>query len=495
MDPSARDDASSYGATAESGRASDAALRTRGRAHLAKSTVVAALLTLAALAAALVALGGPARPLALGRRHRAATAADASFSALLVSNASSAPAELTVSRTHIKDNRPLYYIAPAGANAGKVSMVCLSPKVWSTSMGMLLLAGHRPEEVRASPLNFNGVAKAHDSLTVPSASVSGTKAGNESGESVDGLTRDDRYFITRDPLDRLYSGYRAKIACVDLHPQTECECGNVLKYLPSVFWKPKRDEKAGGGEAATSSERNAAWLEAQIRQMDFGSELSDADVREIAADVLESGEFEAELAVDDDASSLDGALAWLTRDWEARNLCAEPSFEKFVGWLELALSTPGFTKRRIQALGTSWFNHFVPQTWLGCGFDVARDLTVLRTEEPERWYPGFIDKLGLAEAHRLDGKTWGSVPGGQAPRECYFRCEPLTCDEMVGGTCPSRAEAEPGRAAASRKYGEAFDATTKARACDMFADDLEMLGYDCDAGAATTSADAAARAR
>ena len=36
--------------------------------------------------------------------------------------------------------------------------------------------------------------------------------------------------------------------------------------------------------------------------MDFGSELSDADVREIAADVLESGEFEAELAVDDDAS-------------------------------------------------------------------------------------------------------------------------------------------------------------------------------------------------
>ena len=245
MDPSARDDASSYGATAEIGRASDAALRTRGRAHLAKSTVVAALLTLAALAAALVALGGPARPLALGRRHRAATAADASFSALLVSNASSAPAELTVSQTHIKDNRPLYYIAPAGANAGKVSMVCLSPKVWSTSMGMLLLAGHRPEEVRASPRDVNGVAKAHDSLTVPSASVSGTKAGNESGESVDGLTRDDRYFITRDPLDRLYSGYRAKIACVDLHPQTEA-MRNVLKYLPSVFWKPKRDEKRAG---------------------------------------------------------------------------------------------------------------------------------------------------------------------------------------------------------------------------------------------------------
>ena len=66
---------------------------------------------------------------------------------------------------------------------------------------------------------------------------------------------------------------------------------------------------------------------------------------------------------------------------------------------------------------------------------------------------------------------------------------------VVGGTCPGRAEAEPERAAASRKYGEAFDATTKARACDMFADDLEMLGYDCDAGAATTSDDAAARAR
>jgi hypothetical protein len=394
-----------------------------------------------------------------------------------------APAELTVSHTHIKDNRPLYYIAPAGANAGKVSMVCLSPKVWSTSMGMLLLAGHHPEEVRASPRDVNGVAKAHDSLTVPSASVPGTKAGRAGGESVDGLTRDDRYVVTRDPLDRLYSGYRAKISCVDLHPQTECECGNVLKFLPSVFWKPKRD--AGGGEAATVPERNAAWLEAQIRQMDFGSELSDADVREIAADVLESGEFEAELA-DDDASSLDDALAWLTRDWEDRNLCAEPSFEKFVDWLELALSTPGFTKRRIQALGTSWFNHFVPQTWLGCGFDVG-DLTVLRTEEPERWYPGFIDKLGLAEAHRLDGKTWGSVPGGQPPRECYFRCEPLTCDEMVGGTCPSRA--------APRKYGEAFDARTKERACEMFADDLEMLGYDCDAGAATTSADAAASAR
>ena len=270
-------------------------------------------------------------------------------------------------------------------------------------MGMLLLAGHRPEEVRASPRDVNGVAKAHDSLTVPSASVSGTKAGNESGESVDGLTRDDRYFITRDPLDRLYSGYRAKIACVDLHPQTECECGNVLKYLPSVFWKPKR-ATAPRGERAAASERNAATSRAQIAQMDFGSALSRRGrAREIAADVLESGEFEAELAGGDaDALAAGRRIAVVDAvDWEARNLCAEPSFEKFVGWLpKPALSTPGFTKRRIQALGTSWFNHFVPQTWLGCGFDVARDLTVLRTEEPERWY---------ARVHRQAG------PGGGAP--------------------------------------------------------------------------------
>ena len=57
------------------------------------------------------------------------------------------------------------------------------------------------------------------------------------------------------------------------------------------------------------------------------------------------------------------------------------------------------------------FNHFVPQAWLGCGFEIESELTILKTEHPSEWYPSFIENLGLKFAHELDGKTWGTCPG------------------------------------------------------------------------------------
>ena len=87
----------------------------------------------------------------------------------------------TEQQQHMNDNVPIYYAAPAGAHKGKVSMLCLSPKVWSTSMGLLLLAGYHPAEIEntlgQSSTNpavvakyrdgFNGVAAAHNALTLP----------------------------------------------------------------------------------------------------------------------------------------------------------------------------------------------------------------------------------------------------------------------------------------------------------------------------------------
>ena len=85
----------------------------------------------------------------------------------------------------MNDNVPIYYAAPAGEHTGKVSMLCLSPKVMSTSMGLLLLAGYHPAEIEKSKLGkrsndpavvtkykdgFNGVAAAHDALTCPAPS-------------------------------------------------------------------------------------------------------------------------------------------------------------------------------------------------------------------------------------------------------------------------------------------------------------------------------------
>ena len=82
------------------------------------------------------------------------------------------------------------------------------------------------------------------------------------------------------------------------------------------------------------------------------------------------------------------------------------------------------------------FNHFVPQAWLGCGFEIESELTILKTEHPSEWYPSFIENLGLKFAHELDGKTWGRVPGGAEPRPCFYQCGSLSCQEMVGGKCP-----------------------------------------------------------
>ena len=61
----------------------------------------------------------------------------------------------------------------------------------------------------------------------------------------------------------------------------------------------------------------------------------------------------------------------LKADWHRRNLCSEPNFGGFVDWLDHAFTkSPAFTKQRVKRVGDSWFNHFVPQTWLGCGFDI-----------------------------------------------------------------------------------------------------------------------------
>ena len=40
---------------------------------------------------------------------------------------------------HVLDNIPVQYIAPMGAHEGKVTTMCLTPKVWSTSMRLLLV--------------------------------------------------------------------------------------------------------------------------------------------------------------------------------------------------------------------------------------------------------------------------------------------------------------------------------------------------------------------
>jgi hypothetical protein len=315
----------------------------------------------------------------------------------------------------LNDNTPIYYVAPAGAHAGKTSVVCLSPKVWSTSLGLLLLAGYNGAEVEAAPhggsrdarvlakynQGYDPVAAAHDALTVP---------WPPAGKAVDvGLvSKADRYLVTRDPLDRLYSGFANKIECQGNPPN--CECGNVAKYLPSMFWEPPDD--------------------------------------------------------------LSEALAKISQDWTNRDMCASPDFGKFVDWLDLAFSSDAFTKHRVHLALDSWFNHFVPQTWMGCGFDIENELTILKTEEESVWYPGFIDNLGLEFAHKLDGKSWGPVPGGAPPRKCFYQCGSLSCDEMVGGTCPY----EPPDA---RTYEHMYTPEVKKKACRIFANDLAVLGYTC----------------
>lgn len=204
---------------------------------------------------------------------------------------------------HMNDNVPIYYAAPAGEHTGKVSMLCLSPKVWSTSMGLLLLAGYHPAEIEKSKEGkrsndpavvtkykdgFNGVAAAHDALTCPAPSHQT-------------LDKKDRYFLTRDPLDRLYSGYSGKILCDNkgVDDTVECECGYVTKYLDSVFFD---------GDEDSASKR----------------EMTES---------LES----------------------LKADWHRRNLCKEPSFGGWVGWLDHAFTkSPAFTKQRMKYLGDSW---------------------------------------------------------------------------------------------------------------------------------------------
>ena len=327
----------------------------------------------------------------------------------------------TEQQQHMNDNVPIYYAAPAGAHKGKVSMLCLSPKVWSTSMGLLLLAGYHPAEIEntlgQSSTNpavvakyrdgFNGVAAAHDALTLPLPA-----------RSHHALDKKDQYFLTRDPLDRLYSGYSGKILCDNKGVDAdECECDYVMKYLEAMFFDSDQD--------SVSKE-----------------EMSES--------------FES-----------------LKADWHRRNLCSEPNFGGFVDWLDHAFTkSPAFTKQRVKRVGDSWFNHFVPQTWLGCGFDIESELTILKTEEESKWYPSFIDHFGLKYAHKLDGETWGRIPGGAEPQPCFYQCGSLSCDEMVGGNCPY----EP---PAGRKYSEMYTPELKEQACRIFADDLAVLGYEC----------------
>jgi len=118
------------------------------------------------------------------------------------------------------------------------------------------------------------------------------------------------------------------------------------------------------------------------------------------------------------------------------------------------------------------FNHFVPQAWLGCGFEIESELTILKTEHPSEWYPSFIENLGLKFAHELDGKTWGRVPGGAEPRPCFYQCGSLSCQEMVGGKC----QIEP---PLGRKYSGMYTRELKKQACRIFAEDLAVLGYEC----------------
>ena len=181
----------------------------------------------------------------------------------------------------MNDNVPIYYAAPAGAHKGKVSMLCLSPKVWSTSMGLLLLAGYHPAEIEntlgQSSTNpavvakyrdgFNGVAAAHDALTLPLPA-----------RSHHALDKKDQYFLTRDPLDRLYSGYSGKILCDNKGVDDECECDYVMKYLKLMFLDSDQDSKSK-------------------------EEMSES--------------FES-----------------LKADWHRRNLCSQPNFGGFVDWLD-----------------------------------------------------------------------------------------------------------------------------------------------------------------
>jgi hypothetical protein len=294
---------------------------------------------------------------------------------------------------HVLDNIPVQYIAPMGPNEGKVTTMCLTPKVWSTSMRLLLIAGYKPDDIRTIPYDVL------DTASIPKGSD-------------EGFTRDDRFVLVRDPLDRLYSGWDDKVNC--LHADF-CECDLIIPALRVAF---------------TSDKDAMAVLESRFEELD---------------------------------------------------ICGTPDFGNYFQFIEEVFAQSSFNERTYKEntsdeFGThvNWFNHFAPQSWLHCDIPID-DITPLKVENVDEWYPDLIDELGLQSASILDGQTWGTITGGEV-QPCYYQCgedsSKLSCDEMVGGVCPTQPME-------GRHYETYYDYKMKAKACTLFAEDFANFGYGC----------------
>lgn len=294
---------------------------------------------------------------------------------------------------HVLDNIPVQYIAPMGAHEGKVTTMCLTPKVWSTSMRLLLIAGYRPDDILNTPYEVL------DTASIPKGSDKG-------------FTKDDRFVLVRDPLDRLYSGWDDKVNCLY---DDFCECDLIIPALKVAF----------------SSDKDAmVELESRFSQLD---------------------------------------------------ICGKPNFGNYLTFIEEVFAQPSFNEKTYlentaDEFGThvNWFNHFAPQSWLHCDIPINQ-ITPLQVENVDEWYPKIIDRLGLYSASVLDGQTWGKITGEEVV-PCYYQCgvgsSKLSCEQMVGGTCPSKPME-------TRHYEDAYDYDMKARACTLFAEDLSNFMYEC----------------
>ena len=225
----------------------DAALLTRGRAHLAKSTVVAAP-SPSPPSRRLVALGGPASPRA---RRRTAPRRPPTRPSRRCWFPTRPRRRADGRRRTGRITGPVLH-RPRGRERGQGEHGLPLPGCGARRWGCYSSRGRPRRFARAAARR----RKAHDSLTVPSASVSGTKAGNESGESVDGLTRDDRYSSRAIRWTGCTAG-TGQIAARDSTRRRSASAA-LSQILAERLLEPKRDEKRGGEAATPSAEERGS---------------------------------------------------------------------------------------------------------------------------------------------------------------------------------------------------------------------------------------------